>query len=226
MECLKPSTRKREALPYTRVNPFLMKKPRVTQKDIANHLDVHRTTVSLALNNHPGLPETTRTRVRQAAEDLGYSPDPMLSALAAYRNQKRPPSYHGKLAWLINSSDGYDWKRIPHFVDYFKGATEAALKKGYQLETFDLNTPKVSPRRMAGILRARSISGILVPPLPHPQMNVTFPWKHFSAVSFGHTLATPRLHTVAVGHYRSTRRLLRELRERISPYRHCAQPRA
>jgi DNA-binding LacI/PurR family transcriptional regulator len=43
--------------------------------DVAAHLGVSRQLVSLVLRNAPGASDQTRARVRQAAEELGYSPD-------------------------------------------------------------------------------------------------------------------------------------------------------
>lgn len=44
----------------------------VTQKDIAEYLGLSLTWVARALGGHPTVPEVTRQRVRQAAEELGY----------------------------------------------------------------------------------------------------------------------------------------------------------
>jgi DNA-binding LacI/PurR family transcriptional regulator len=43
--------------------------------DVAAHLGVSRQLVSLVLRNAPGASDQTRERVRQAAQELGYSPD-------------------------------------------------------------------------------------------------------------------------------------------------------
>ena len=58
---------------------------RVTMRDVARALGVDPSTVSLALRAHPKIPAETRERIRRAAEKLGYTPDPMLGALASYR---------------------------------------------------------------------------------------------------------------------------------------------
>jgi LacI family transcriptional regulator len=58
-------------------------KKRVKMVDIARAADVSRTSVSLILNQVPGvrIAEATRQRVLQVARDLGYTPGPALSAL-------------------------------------------------------------------------------------------------------------------------------------------------
>ena len=60
-----------------------MEQRRVTLADIAKRADVHVTTVSLAMRNHPRLPEETRKRIQALAEEMGYRPDPMMRALVA-----------------------------------------------------------------------------------------------------------------------------------------------
>ena len=64
-------------------------KNRVTQQDVALRAGVHRTAVSLALKKHPSIPAETRERIEAVAAEMGYVPDPMLSALAAYRGSRR-----------------------------------------------------------------------------------------------------------------------------------------
>lgn len=170
----------------------------------------------MALKNHPNIPEHTRDRILRIAEELGYAPDPMLSALAAYRSRSRATTYHGTLAWLTNSAFGFDWRdrRVrPHFSDYFQGAQQRATVYGFKIETFDLNTPQMTPARLANVLRARNIGGVLLCPQPRPDTTMAFPWETFSAVTFGYTLATPRLHTVTAAQYRAMLQAIRELHE-------------
>jgi len=192
-----------------------MEPVRVTQQDIARKAGVHRATVSMAFKGHPNIPPATRQRILKIAAELGYSPDPMLSALAAYRSRKRPATYHGTLAWLVNTAYGFDWRDRsvrPHFSDYFEGAAAQAKRYGFQLEVFDFNTPGLNPVRLASILVARGVQGVLLCPQPRPETNLEFPWQNFSAVTFGYSLAEPRLHTVSATQYRAMRQTVHELR--------------
>lgn len=191
-----------------------MSEVRVTQLQIARAARVHRTTVSLALADNPRIPRKTKARIKRIAEKLGYTPDPMLSALIAYRTTKRPVAFHGTLAWLANTEFGYDWKLVPHYRDYYEGAAERARACGFQLEAFDFNTPAMQPRRMAGILRARNVTGVLLCPQPLEKVKDRFEWGEFSTVTFGYTLAELGVHTVTAAHYRAMRRIVFELRRR------------
>lgn len=192
-----------------------MDQRRVTQQDIARRAGVHRATVSMAFKGHPNIPKETRERIMKIAAELGYTPDPMLSALAAYRTRQRPATFHGTLAWLTNSAYGFDWRDRtlrPHFSDYFDGAAAQAKRYGFQLEIFDFNAPRMTPARLASILETRGVSGVLLCPQPRPETNLDFPWQNFSAVTFGYSLATPRLHTVSATQYRAMRQTVHELR--------------
>ncbi len=191
-----------------------MANPRATQRDIALKAGVGRSTVSLALKGHPKISAATRERIEKAARDLHYEPDPMLSALATYRNRIRTQAFHGTLAWLVNSQPGYDWETGPYYSAYFAGAAERAHTYGYRLEKFLLNAEGVGAARMASILHARNITGILLCPQPRAGMELDFAWDQFSAVTFGYTLVRPLLATVASAHFLNTRHAVRELARR------------
>jgi len=191
-----------------------MSKPRVTQQEVARAARVHRTTVSLALADSPRIPAKTKARIKRLADKLGYTPDPMLSALNAYRTTRRPAAFHGTLAWLANTEVGYDWTLVPHFRDYYEGAAARARVCGFQLEAFDFNTPNMNLGRMAGMLRARNVTGLLLCPQPLTYLQGDFEWEQFSIVTFGYTLAALGVHTVTAAHYRAMRRIMTELRLR------------
>lgn len=191
-----------------------MKSTRVTQKDIAERAGVHRTTVSLVFKNHPGIPEATRNKVLAIAKKLGYVPDPMLSALAAYRMRSRPVTFHGCLAWLVNHQGSeFQWKKVKIYQEYFEGAEQRAMQHGYNLEVFDFNLRDVAPHRLASVLRARNVQGIILCPQPAPLKEILFPLDDFSIVTFGHSVLKPRLHIVAATQYRNAAMTVRHLRE-------------
>ncbi len=65
--------------------------PGASMRDIAGKAGVSVMTVSRALNNHPGLAPLTRERILQLAGELGYRPNPMVSALM--RSRRQSPKY-------------------------------------------------------------------------------------------------------------------------------------
>lgn len=188
-----------------------METKRPTQKDIAAMAGVHTSTVCLALKNHPTIPEATRQRIQQIAADLGYHPDPMLSALAAYRTALRPAAFHGQLAWLSCSNTRFNWRKVSVYSAYMRGAAEQAQRHGYNLEDYNLGERGMTPARLAGIMRARGVRGILVCPMPEAHMDLKFPWEGFSAVAIGHTVEKPALNLVAANYHQSMRLIFRNL---------------
>lgn len=73
--------------------------PRVTLKQVAAKAGVHVSTAWRALKNDTYVDAAKRARIRAVAKELGYTPDPMLTALSHYRGGRirRPtnPRSHG-----------------------------------------------------------------------------------------------------------------------------------
>lgn len=176
--------------------------PRVTIRDLAKRLGLAHATVSMALRDHPQIAAKTKKLVKEEAERCGYRPEPMLSALAAYRQMKRPPQYHGTLAWLFNKSTRKEQFSTPLFKLYFEGACSRASSLGFQVEEFHLDGADMSPARMSNILLARGVQGLLVGPQPEPNTHLEMRWEWFSPVTFGFSLIQPQLHLVGSTQYR------------------------
>lgn len=186
---------------------------RVTIRDIAAAAGYHYSTVSLALRNAPSIPAATRKKIQKTAEALCYTPDPVIMALSAYRTAIRPVGERGTLAWLSNESVPVLGRRTNRFFRYSDSAQARAAELGYRLEEFNLRAPGMNPSRMAGILEARGISGILVAPQPRDRVRarIRMDWSRFSAVAIGHSLAWPALHLVANNQFATTQTAYRKL---------------
>jgi len=182
---------------------------RVTLKMIALKAGVHTTTVSLALKDHPSLPETTRNRIKALAEEMGYTRDPLLSALVAYRTNNRLLVKQGVLAWVdIWTTPGGARAR---YAELWQGAFDHAQKLGWKLEAFrPLHEGRTLPQ-FSRILRARGIDGLIIAPLPFAQTAIELDWPWFSAVTPSHTLVAPRLHSIVTHQAHNMRTLCRRL---------------
>ena len=106
----------------------------VTLKEIAEAAGVSVMTVSRALRKQSNVSEETQTRIQHIATQLGYRPNPLVSALMSYRRSARPASSHSTLAYITNFPAREEWKKSPLFHDFFKGAKDGADRHGYQLE--------------------------------------------------------------------------------------------
>ncbi|HYC70533.1 MAG TPA: LacI family DNA-binding transcriptional regulator [Opitutaceae bacterium] len=184
---------------------------RVTLKQIAAQTGFHHSTVSRALRGDRALPEETRARIRQAAEKLGYRPDPYLAGLIAHRSARRSRRFRAVLGWLNNWPERAGWRRWVVFRQVFLGAQKRADALGYRLEDFWLAAPSLSPARAAHVLQTRQINGLIVAPQPEPQGIGDFDFARFAAVAIGQTLRAPALHSVTSDHYHNMVLLVRAL---------------
>jgi LacI family transcriptional regulator len=170
---------------------------RITQTDIARAAGVHNATVSLALRNCPSIPEATRQRIQALARQLGYSPDPALRALVAYRRGLAAHSRSEVIAFITHGPTRGNWRETPLEARYFVGAQRKATECGYQLEHFWLGEPGLSPRRLSDMLFHRGVTGVL---LGAQSPGVTelpdFAWERLAAVQLGCRPLDPALHRV------------------------------
>jgi len=164
---------------------------RISLRDIAKELGVHVSTVSLALRNHRKISAATRERVKEAAERLGYHPDPMMGALCAYR-QSRQTGYRETIAWI----DSYPTTGPYWYEGYFTGATARASGLGYAIERFWLHEKGMTVARLNSVLRSRGTHGVMVAPQPISHAHMRLEWGNFAAVRFGYSLHWPQLHLV------------------------------
>ncbi|QYY36768.1 LacI family DNA-binding transcriptional regulator [Ruficoccus sp. ZRK36] len=184
----------------------------VTQKDIAVATGLNQSTVSLALRDDPRVNKKTRLLVLKTARKLGYRKDPMLTALASYRDNLREKSYHGTLAWL-NDPKVYE---LSYFQDsvwnlYLVGAQRQALLHGYKLESFEVDMTARDQHRLSDILYNRGIEGVILPPLLIPGPALKLDWSHFAAVTFGWSVTEPSFHSVSPNHYHNGTLVTRHL---------------
>ena len=186
---------------------------RVTQRDLARLAKVSHTTVSLALRDHPSIPAATRTRIANLAVRHGYRPDPMLSALNAYRVNRKPSRFQGTLVWLTSFDTPAAWQGMIQAHGYFLGAQAQADRLGYKLEEFWIGEPGLTAQRATQVLQSRGVRGLIVAPLPVAHGNLALGWDRFSAVALGYSLVQPQLHVVMNHQFRNMRHLVQHLHD-------------
>ncbi|MFH1499652.1 MAG: LacI family DNA-binding transcriptional regulator [Verrucomicrobiota bacterium] len=185
-------------------------KKRVTIGDVARRAKVSRAAVSYALRDDPNIAPATRARIRKVADAMGYRPDPTLAKLMAHLHAGGAGRYAGKLALLNVHPTAPDYFRdTPALVDFADSAAGRAAELGYDTEAFWLHEPGRSPRRLAQMLVARGIRGLLVGSTGRHGSVLEFPWEKFSAVTVGYSVETPALHRVVTHHYRNTQLAIR-----------------
>lgn len=185
---------------------------RVRLKDVAARLGVSTQAVSLALRDSPGVSSRLAERIRATAEEMGYTPDPQLSALVAYRRARRPPKFTGTIAF-VHSFPFTLAQRGEHvyYVRYFRAAREQAERLGFSLEECRLSDSRMTAARMNQILKSRGIRCLLIGPQPEVGADLQLDWDRFSAIALGYSVRSPRLNVVASNHFNSILICMREL---------------
>lgn len=139
--------------------------PAPTMADVAKAAGTSKTTVSKVLNHAKGVSPGTRERVQKALEDLHYHRHPYMSALMQNWRGNRIHRIQATLAWLVRivtPAASTDPARQPFGMSHLYRATCAhAEKMGFDVASFRLNDPEVSPKRLCRILKARGVDGLI-----------------------------------------------------------------
>lgn len=178
---------------------------RYTLKDIAEQTGFGRSTVSLALRNHPSLPEATRKTIQEAAVKMGYRPNPLISALMTQIRSKRK-KHRERIAIISRFSIPLKTTigQNSFYSILYAAIVEQAARHGYDVEEFHFD-PKapLSDRRMSDILLARGIHGVLFFPGNNVSADADYPtlqWEHFAVVLIGFNTRHIALHQIT-SHY-------------------------
>lgn len=186
---------------------------RPTMQDVARVAGVHQTTVSLALRNDPRLPAMTRQRLQAVAQKIGYTPDPMLSALNSYRAAKRKTKSSIVMAFLANFRDRRElMASYPHRL-LLEGARTQAEALGYRVEVFYVGAGAiVGGERLEKILVARGITGIVIGAFADGWTEVSLDWSRFSVVLIESQQLGLSFHLISNHQANITRTAVRQLR--------------
>lgn len=198
-----------------KLSPNRPSEPSPTVRQLASLAGVSRTTVSLALRNHPSLPLSTRQRIQALAEHHGYHSDAVVSALMTRLRTSRKKKTLDTLAFLTFWTQRDQWKeRSENDRRYFAGVCSRAAKLGYQVETFWAKEPGLAPDRLSEILYTRAIRGLVMPPLLRSSGHLSLRWDYFAAAAVGYTLVKPDVHRATHSHLGGMVLALRKLKQR------------
>lgn len=142
---------------------------------IAKAANVSTATVSRALRNDPRISETTRKKITEIAQSLGYRPNPLVSIFQSHVRTGRQATYQANIAWIDDQTLPGRWHSVPWLRPYYDGANQRALELGYKLEIIRLEelrdwSPDLNVARFAKILEARGIYGAILPMLTHTSL--------------------------------------------------------
>ena len=181
----------------------------VTLKAVARAAGVSVSAASYALRGAPNIPAETAARVRTAADSLGYRPNARVAELMAHirGTRKLPAAERLALVWLEGA-------RTPSAQDGFKrkilnGARARAAARGYRLDEFWLESVAGNAPRLANILRARGIAGVVFAPVSsRSRVELDWPWEQFAMAVVGTAEWNAPLPRAAHHHYEAMRLVL------------------
>jgi LacI family transcriptional regulator len=155
----------------------------VRMAEIAQGLGVAPSTVSRALRNDPRISVEVRKRVQKSADDLGYRPNPLVSALMA--NRRRPGSGGAVdvIALVTNYGGRTDWRTKEVCRWEHDGIQRRAGELGFRIEIFALADYQWDIARLQATLRARAIRGVLLGFSREEKPNTTFDSRDFSVAA-------------------------------------------
>jgi LacI family transcriptional regulator len=153
-----------------------------TIKDVARVAQVHYSTVSLALRDHPSIPEGTRKKVRVAAERLGYQPNPVMAALSRFRQRQEVPVQVPRIAYLVNRSREQGFGALLHQEHFLDGARQQAEALGYELELLFVAPGYHGSISLARHLRERGTIGIIIGAFEPGLRGLRLDWDEFAMV--------------------------------------------
>lgn len=184
----------------------------VTQRDVARACRVHQSTVCLALKDSPAIPLATRLKVRSVAEELGYRPNAAACNLSLLRGEKLAGG-GVPIAWINQEPAQAHWRIDPEARSHFESARQRAGELGYRLEEIWAREPGMRTGRLAQIVRARGIEGVIFPVHRHFDDSLLTPaWGDFALVGLNDHRLADSIDVVCLDHFRNLAMACRQLR--------------
>ena len=180
-------------------------------QQIADLAGVSRMAVSLALRNSPKISAATSERIRRVADELGYRPNPMVSALMTQLRHGRQVKKPTVIAYVTAYPTEDGWRRPGPFVSFYEGAKRRAEALGYQLEEWWLRRPGMTEQRFSDILYTRNILATIIAPLPPGGGELHLDWTRFASSTIGYSVTGPEIHRASNDQYSTIRLALSEL---------------
>lgn len=155
----------------------------VTLADVASRAGVSRAAASMGLRGSPEISLATQKRLKEAAAELHYRPDPVLAALVARRRQRRASA---NLGVIIDERWG-DTKTQGWLRSCLDGMRAAAVRFGYALSELRLEQDLAAWKNPDRVLAGRGVGGLVVLPFygDKPGAMPVLDWSRYSMVTVG-----------------------------------------
>jgi DNA-binding LacI/PurR family transcriptional regulator len=181
--------------------------------DVARLAGVHKTTVSLALRNHPSIPLSNRARIREIADRVGYLPDPVLGAFNFHRLSNHPIRSAPSMAFLSDLPSSTDFEASPNHREMYRGAKTQAEAMGYILERFFVGPRQLSPARLNRVLESRNISYVILGAFSTNTTELPLDWDRLCGLKIESFHVQPKIDVITADHRQAARLAVQNLRQ-------------
>lgn len=171
---------------------------------IAEKAGVSKSTATLALKNSPKVIEEKRLKIQKIARELGYKPNPFVSAQMAHIRQKKKQKMVTTIGFVSTWINNDEHKRLRWSIigRYCAGAKMRAEELGFLFELFEFDQDETSDARIQQILESRNIDGIVLAPLRTSTARLNLNWSSHSLSAIGYYDAYDKIHRVFYDNYR------------------------
>jgi DNA-binding LacI/PurR family transcriptional regulator len=155
-----------------------------TLRQIAERAGLSTAAVSQALRGSHRISESTRKRVKALADEMGWRPNPLVSAHQARLRALHPPKYQATMAWIDDhEKEVWTGRRL------LQGAVNRAQELGFRVDVVRMGEVDAAHYqnfvpRLRRVLRSRGITGMIMPELRVPTL-ATEDWSGFCVVALG-----------------------------------------
>ncbi|MDP0495723.1 MAG: LacI family DNA-binding transcriptional regulator [Verrucomicrobiota bacterium JB024] len=184
---------------------------RPTYKDIAQAAGVSVFSVSCALRNRPGVSEATQKQIKEIAADMGYRPNPMVTALMTnHRRLNNRRKMRAIIACLQDRETRDNRSKVSTNRESNRGYRTALDEAGFLYEEFIIEDYAENSSRLVKALKNRTIPGIIIHAGTLPK------WcceglQSFAIASIGSRQINLPCHFAVTDHYQNCWRTLLEL---------------
>ena len=189
------------------------RKSAVTIKDVAKVAGVHFTTVSLALRDHPSLPATTRQRIHDIADRMGYVRNPVFAALTHFHLRGRVRAVAPRIGYLVNHTLDRGAALYQLQRQTLLGALEQARLLGFDFEVVGVQEHGFDAGRLAVFLESRHITGIVLAGFDPRLNSVDLDWTRYSVVKIDSLHMEPQAPVVGSDHRQDVRLAFKRLQQ-------------
>jgi LacI family transcriptional regulator len=181
-----------------------------TLRQIAKRLGVSHVSVSRALRGAPGVSQELAERIRRVASDLGYRDNPLVAAWL--KNVRKKGSATMPVVAFLNCRPSEEAASVAFIQEALSGAQRAAEETGFTFSSMHLS--ELSPGNPARTLKARGVSGIILPGGGYGASVPGIDWSQFAVVVLGYGFRELEVDRVVGDNYGTMQRIMGVLRER------------